>query len=74
MALYMVPVNKINIYSYLYCNCYRDSPLFSTACLRPADGARIIHVPAGPPSSVRKEELLPFMGDSAAAGGGGAMT
>jgi D-inositol-3-phosphate glycosyltransferase len=26
-------------------------------------GVRIIHVPAGPPSFVRKEELLPFMDD-----------
>lgn len=28
-------------------------------------GIRIIHVPAGPPSPVRKEELLPYMGDFA---------
>ncbi|HEY2157901.1 MAG TPA: glycosyltransferase, partial [Isosphaeraceae bacterium] len=28
-----------------------------------ADGARIIHVPAGPAEPIRKEELLPFMGD-----------
>src|SRR5439155_16672664 len=26
-------------------------------------GIRIIHVPAGPPAFVRKEEMLPFMGD-----------
>src|SRR4051794_10562553 len=27
------------------------------------DGVRVIHVPAGPPASVRKEELLPYMDD-----------
>lgn len=27
-----------------------------------ADGARVVHVPAGPASAVRKEELLSFMG------------
>jgi glycosyltransferase involved in cell wall biosynthesis/phosphoheptose isomerase len=27
------------------------------------DGVRIIHVPAGPPQFVRKEELLPYMND-----------
>src|SRR5437868_1239954 len=26
-----------------------------------ADGVRVIHVPAGPPAAVRKEELLPLM-------------
>jgi len=31
-----------------------------------ADGARVVHVPAGPASAVRKEDLLPFMGDFAA--------
>ncbi len=29
------------------------------------DGARVVHVAAGPASYVRKEELLPFMGDFA---------
>jgi glycosyltransferase involved in cell wall biosynthesis len=29
-------------------------------------GARVIHVPAGPPTRVRKEDLLPFMGAFAA--------
>jgi len=29
------------------------------------DGVRLIHVPAGPPRFVRKEELLPFMDDFA---------
>lgn len=28
-----------------------------------AENARVVHVPAGPPSLVRKEELLPFMGE-----------
>lgn len=28
-------------------------------------GVRVVHVPAGPPRFVRKEELLPFMGDFA---------
>ncbi len=28
-----------------------------------APGALVVHVPAGPPVPVRKEELLPFMGD-----------
>ena len=32
-------------------------------CLRP--GARVVHVDAGPAAFVRKEELLPFMGDFA---------
>src|SRR5205823_3448041 len=27
------------------------------------DGVRVIHVPAGPPAAVRKEELLPYMDD-----------
>src|SRR5436305_5149563 len=27
------------------------------------NGIRIVHVPAGPPSFVRKEDMLPFMGD-----------
>ena len=27
------------------------------------DGVRVVHVPAGPPRAVRKEDLLPFMGD-----------
>lgn len=31
-----------------------------------ADGARIVHVPAGPASPVRKEDLLPHMGEFAA--------
>ena len=31
-----------------------------------ARGYRVIHVPAGPPAPVRKEELLPFMGEFAA--------
>ena len=26
-------------------------------------GVRVVHVPAGPPSRLRKEELLPFMGE-----------
>src|SRR5207249_1759259 len=26
-------------------------------------GSRVVHVPAGPPTRVRKEDLLPFMGD-----------
>jgi D-inositol-3-phosphate glycosyltransferase len=32
-------------------------PMVVTAC----DGVRVIHVPAGPATAVRKEELLPFM-------------
>ena len=32
------------------------------AAVRWADGARVLHVPAGPPEFVRKEDLLPFMG------------
>jgi glycosyltransferase involved in cell wall biosynthesis len=27
------------------------------------DGARVVHVPAGPPAWVRKEDFLPFMGE-----------
>jgi glycosyltransferase involved in cell wall biosynthesis len=30
-----------------------------------APGVRIVHVPAGPPITVRKEDLLPFMGEFA---------
>ncbi|MGF6969799.1 D-inositol-3-phosphate glycosyltransferase [Paraburkholderia sp. WC7.3g] len=30
------------------------------------DGARVIHVPAGPPRQLPKEQLLPFMGEFAA--------
>jgi D-inositol-3-phosphate glycosyltransferase len=30
-----------------------------------AEGVRVVHVPAGPPSAVRKEALLPFMGEFA---------
>jgi D-inositol-3-phosphate glycosyltransferase len=28
-----------------------------------ADGVRVVHVPAGPPTAVRKEDLLPYMDD-----------
>ncbi len=34
--------------------------------VRWADGARIVHVPAGPAAMVRKEDLLPHMGEFAA--------
>ena len=30
-----------------------------------AEGAQVVHVPAGPPSSARKEDLLPYMGEFA---------
>jgi glycosyltransferase involved in cell wall biosynthesis len=39
----------------------RDSP--DVADIVPLDQARVIHVPAGPPAFVPKEELLPFMGE-----------
>src|SRR5690348_15197895 len=32
-----------------------------------ADGARIVHVAAGPAAPVRKEDLLPYMGEFTAA-------
>src|SRR5947208_5177538 len=31
--------------------------------MRFADGVRLIHVPAGPPTAVRKEDLLPYIDD-----------
>jgi glycosyltransferase involved in cell wall biosynthesis len=37
----------------------RDDPALPEVV--PWGGARVIHVPAGPPARVRKEELLPFM-------------
>jgi phosphoheptose isomerase len=40
----------------------RDSPLLPERA-EWVDGVRIIHVPAGPPTYVRKEDLLPYMGD-----------
>lgn len=39
----------------------RDDPVQPTE-VRWCPGARVVHVPAGPPERVRKEELLPFMG------------
>src|SRR5438094_9414671 len=38
----------------------RDDPALPEVV--PWGGARVIHVPAGPPARVRKEELLPYMG------------
>jgi D-inositol-3-phosphate glycosyltransferase len=38
----------------------RDSPLLPEVAEWP-DGVRIVHVPAGPATPVRKEELLPYM-------------
>ena len=43
----------------------RDNPGLPDV-LQWRDGVRIVHVPAGPPAFVRKEELLPFMAEFAA--------
>src|SRR5690348_8763683 len=39
----------------------RDDPALPEVILW--EGVRVIHVPAGPAERVRKEELLPFMGE-----------
>lgn len=43
----------------------RDSPILPETADW-VDGVRIIHVPAGPPTFVRKEDLLPYMDEFAA--------
>jgi len=43
----------------------RDHP-DQPAIARLADGARVIHVPAGPPATLRKEALLPHMAEFSA--------
>ena len=37
----------------------RDDPLLPEAV--PFEGARVIHIPAGPPGHLRKEDMLPHM-------------
>ena len=43
----------------------RDAPDLPEVAVE-ARGYRVIHVPVGPPSAVRKEDLLPYMSDFAA--------
>src|SRR5690349_7994365 len=40
----------------------RDRPELPEQVRMPG-GVRVIHVPAGPPTNIRKEDLLPFMDD-----------
>ena len=42
----------------------RDDPA-APIVSRPAPGMRVIHVPAGPPERIRKEDLLPYMDEFA---------